>query len=97
MPDHTPGPWRVENILEGSNLPEGITLCITDEHDEDVAYLSPCDEKEMIANTRLIAAAPMLLFALKSIVADLPKRRNWLDPQTESLALDAIAQTNTGE
>ena len=67
---HTKGPWRIGSTRRDDN------------EDEDMAYLEICgptpgpiigecwklnsDEDEMVANARLIAAAPALLEALRA-------------------------------
>jgi len=65
-PKHTPGPWtlrqesdRFIHIVE-PNSDAGIAAVLT-EHDEDGLAIDQ-------ANARLIAAAPELLEALKSVV-----------------------------
>ena len=58
---HTPGPWdlnREYNCVE--KLSYGLAIC---------PKINGMTKKEAAANARLIAASPMLLDALKKIVA----------------------------
>ena len=72
MHTHTPGPWRVENWIY-QNAREVVTI----QTDKD-AIATACnlwrngDDStfEVMANARLIAAAPDLLAALEELCAD---------------------------
>jgi len=64
---HTPGPWRVEDDVQGcKNIFAGTDAFATVHADRDsVAYTHGIDEAEDAANARLIAAAPDLLAMLQ--------------------------------
>lgn len=79
----TPGPWSVDpkRLLRVCGLND-ITVATTG-----------CDDGQRDrweANARLIAAAPLLLEALKGLLENLPERRDWLDPDVERFAKAAI-------
>ncbi len=59
---HTPGPWEVRGEFIGPRLraDSGIQIKIA-------RVSGPLDDAETIANAKLIAAAPDLLFALKYV------------------------------
>lgn len=63
---HTPGPWGVEtkgskHFVDGS---DGLTVCVVDRQGVR------CNRAENEANAVLIAAAPELLAACKTLLAD---------------------------
>jgi hypothetical protein len=68
MTKHTPGPWQVKTAINGDRgiLSPGVGLLA-----ECFTAIRSFDEKtdEVIANARLIAAAPELLQALENLVA----------------------------
>lgn len=87
---HTPGPWEVIVRDNGSCL-------VTDQTGNMSVKVSHHTRRELrgvqsIANARLIAAAPELLFSIDRILRELPQRRDWLDPVTEQIAKAAIAK-----
>lgn len=94
---HTPGPWRhdAQNHQIRTGVPEESRR-FTGELIASVSPLCP----EMIANARLIAAAPELLEALKDaqeVLVD-PRRRNTIyanDPLWARMA-EAIAKATGG-
>lgn len=72
---HTPGPWRVGTVSLHANhfLRESAPRCVMagdeGEEPEDVAYVTLCEDEEMEANARLLAAAPDMLAALRDVEA----------------------------
>ena len=62
---HTPGPWRMDH--DGSNW-----MVVTDDYPEmvDVWGFNGMPAVEVVANVRLIAAAPDLLEALEALTAN---------------------------
>jgi hypothetical protein len=78
---HTPGPWR--SIIDDTGGQwSGWPLCITAENEDDRSVVrtggqwpyewdAATSQREAVANARLIAAAPDLLEALESLVANL--------------------------
>lgn len=62
---HTPGPWHLSPngryVRYGNNAPHGANICDTN------VFGGPPDEGA--ANTRLIAAAPVLLEQLQTAIA----------------------------
>lgn len=62
MSGHTPGPWRTEEQWHGTAIKADKRT---------VARTSPWSNREEQANARLIAAAPDLLAAVESLVADI--------------------------
>ena len=76
---HTPGPWRANGIHEQSPEPSAQTRAgaVSDDDGRVVAYL-PADgaegiqDRETLANARLIAAAPALLEACKGLLNAFP-------------------------
>jgi hypothetical protein len=81
---HTPGPWTIDDIQEGSVTPENDILgvgwqyktawiksgeIILAEVKAMTTHVFLHDFDEFSANTKLIAAAPELLQALKDMVA----------------------------
>ena len=61
MSKHTPGPWKV-NSYGQIQTPEG-TFRIK------VVVALPCSKDDVLANTKLISAAPDLLEALEEIIS----------------------------
>lgn len=63
---HTPGPWEVDDVLssQASNAISAPTWGMLATVSKGTAK---DDEKEALANARLIAAAPELLEALKAL------------------------------
>lgn len=53
-------------------------------------------EATLVADARLISAAPELLEALTRIMAELPTNLDWLDPHLEAEAKNAIAKATGG-
>lgn len=64
-PKHTPGPWRISNVLS-NRLQIGVK-------GEEIAALQYGENKE--ANAHLIAAAPEMLEALHLAVGHLEQRQ----------------------
>lgn len=61
-PNHTPGPWKIDPFAE---MTDEIAAIITDVNDVQVARVKHLHTKKEIANARLIAAAPELLFQVQ--------------------------------
>ena len=78
----TPGPWHV-NYSDFSQVKAA-----------NGAIVAACNRLSHLvnlqANANLIAAAPELYEALRSIINDLPSNRDWLDPTIERVAKDAL-------
>ena len=67
MTKHTPGPWRYSDQgvgPRGKSL--GIIVCTAKGLP---MFFMPRGKEELVANARLVAAAPELLEALKEVVA----------------------------
>jgi hypothetical protein len=54
------------------------------DHQGDYAHYDPCN-----------CTVCSLLYALQQIIGDLPANRDWLDPNIERMAKDAIAKAVT--
>ena len=73
--DHTPGPWHCPGInskygvsdWKQANITTGSEYApiIATVHTEEPTYLGEIDHNTMLANARLIAAAPDLLYELE--------------------------------
>ena len=97
MSKHTPGPW----LIEAQNCHFGDIATVHNTDEKWVTIYAPhwmetgMDEKEQSANARLIASAPELLEALKTVVlAGLPDGPGYVP--IEAMARAAIAKA-TGE
>lgn len=89
MSKHAPGPWRFHEKY-GTVVDKNNHVVISCSISLASGYV-PADDVSR-ANDRLISAAPELLESLERIVADLPVRRDWLDPVVERAAYAAIAK-----
>ena len=91
MSKHTPGPWY---IVEGD---EWTTDIATNTPEQGIWTVASANKRrdEYKANMRLIAAAPDLLYALEQIINDLPTNRDWLDPEIERFAKEALARAKS--
>ena len=68
MSEHTPGPWTQKLIGESASRDGHVWVYSgDDEGGRMVARISGYDDEQIIANARLIAAAPELLEALKGL------------------------------
>ena len=65
---HTPGPWELHSPTDGEPKTGDGTYCVTGWHGGVIAEITPKDGRNTPDNARLIAAAPELLAALKSMV-----------------------------
>jgi hypothetical protein len=90
---HTPGPWRVLYVLDTNRTEDRhrVTVCTPykytkPEHtpEQHVADCGRSDDQTALANARLIAAAPDLLYALRGIVNGTSP--NWLDIARAAIA-----------
>jgi len=63
--NHTPGPWRLSDGSPDVGVVTDEKLIAMVTNDED----SPMDVDEQLANSRLVAAAPDLLAALRRLLA----------------------------
>ena len=68
MSKHTPGPWKADDKGKAVFIPLRAHHC--EQLGIQVGFVSWEDDKESLANARLIAAAPELLEALKMGYAD---------------------------
>jgi len=68
MTQHTPGPWRLEGLMVNSHAMPGGSVCLMSNCDS-FGELSQAPNFE--ANARLIAAAPVMLDALKDALCSL--------------------------
>lgn len=85
---HTPGPWHIEDASYGQIICAGKV---------DVAVVRNADELPHHANARLIAVAPDLLNALKSMLRHVERAREsdllaCDDTGPEDMARDAISK-----
>jgi hypothetical protein len=62
---HTPGPWKADDKGKAVFIPLRAHHC--EQLGIQVGFVSWEDDKESLANARLIAAAPELLEALKEL------------------------------
>ncbi len=87
---HTPGPWSVFDYKEG-----GLTV-VSDTHG---AYVAKCDgisatigsAEELMANARLIAAAPDLLRLLEDAIPYIEEGEQFNKPSCRGLSKAARA------
>lgn len=100
---HTPGPWFFVERIDGYTQIEGDgCFQILDRENEQQANVlctrQPWPEKqaEMIANARLIAAAPELLAAAKRALNVLLAMGETPNPKNALGALDAAIKKATG-
>lgn len=88
---HTPGPW---NVIDGAVF---IANAVIVQHAAEFGEHVPTEERD--ANARLIAAAPELLEACQSIIAE-RHRQGWCDSlgilhKTEKAIAKATGQKAT--
>jgi hypothetical protein len=86
-PRRTDGPWEYDADASEVIAPH------CGYHDEPIATVSALDG-EGRGNGFLLAAAPELRLALARIVAELPQRRDWLDPDIERFAKLVLAKAD---
>jgi prepilin-type processing-associated H-X9-DG protein len=64
---HTPGPWTVDK-MPACDVPfRDVNILRADGHAAAVAIDADINEDELVANARLIAAAPDMLAALEAL------------------------------
>lgn len=80
--NHTPGPWIADSYYVG---PESLPTLVK------VNPNGPLGYEEILANARLIAAAPLMLKALQRITHPMA------DDEDLSFALEAIAKATGGQ
>ena len=72
MPQHTPGPWTIQDLPHQHDFRKGVEYVIRDARNCALAQVGHIDAihdgQESEANARLIAAAPMLLEALEGLI-----------------------------
>jgi hypothetical protein len=102
MSSHTPGPWELKEVAhEKTPFSERRVYRLEiiapqyfhgrRTHSRDICQmLDYCEWTDHPANARLIAASPELLWSLERIIEALPKNKDWLDPDVEKVARDAI-------
>lgn len=79
MSKHTPGPWL--NGQDGFNLGSGVVYGRhSNGNPKDVATIRGWGGEQQ-ANSRLIAAAPDLLYALEECISELEKYQNTSHPE----------------
>ena len=94
---HTPGPWIVEKTRIGRRGPITLVMVVAEEGGMPglIVNQGPIEPRD-IANARLIAAAPDLLEALKSVVYVSADGKAFgfhnLDTKTAQTAAAAIAK-----
>jgi hypothetical protein len=94
---HTPGPWKADDKGKAVFIPLRAHHC--EQLGIQVGFVSWEDDKEPLANARLIAAAPELLEALKlalsahgvMLLSD-PPQEAWKTYGVEQKARAAIAR-----
>lgn len=89
---HTPGPWVAVGYWVENPDDEAADICNCDPASMGQEHFGRSDE-EIVANARLIAAAPTLLEALCDMVSD----RDELSDATVQFAMNAIEQAVDGE
>lgn len=88
---HTPGPWRAVELSHGHMDPP---IRADDGDGRTVARVTgSCDGPTLVANARLIAAAPKLLAALELLTAHFSAWRNNEELVVMRNARAAIAET----
>lgn len=110
MSGHTPGPWRVYeqdivdkdqakrelcDLVEGTPDFQPCLVYVTDDDWNLATAVTGCGAKSK-ANARLIAAAPELLEALKTLISDDVNEGMMFSKRIE-LARDAIAKAEGRE
>lgn len=93
MSKHTPGPWRVNDQRESGVMNNGVYV-LGGRNNFVRVFDEWRDEEIQLANARLIAAAPELLDALKSVQAA-RQGHYWLNEITEKI--DAAIAKAMGE
>lgn len=86
MSKHTPGPWIAVGSwveVEDDDIPD---ICTCDPNHMGQASLPRSDE-EVVANARLIAAAPEMLEALEQFSGVMDRASDWPDTTSDMLAL----------
>ena len=101
MSDHTPGPWFFDDgeggryfphvVLGGRDPKSGIYITINTCNGRNGGPIEEC-----IANARLIAAAPDLLAALKSVLHWVPEKVATISHPAYEAARAAIAKAERG-
>jgi|ERR1700677_1504404 len=96
----TPGPWEVEYNEDDGAFSIVMGTYLVDPGCYDPVHYIPLYDglwpengdrfKEAQANAHLMASAPEMYTALIRIVAELPSKRDWLDPVTEAMAKGAL-------
>jgi hypothetical protein len=88
MSKHTPGPWKIEDLIEIEDLIDGEFPYSIETPYVTVAWVTGIGE-EAQANAQLIAASPTMYNALKTIIA-LPD--NFACPSVKNFAKEAIKE-----
>lgn len=93
---HTPRPWKVVTPMNVNHY--GITAVRSGEHIEiaRIRRQKPGERpREALANAKLIAAAPELLEALTTLVADYDNREVVTDPRPRLIEARAAIEAAT--
>jgi hypothetical protein len=103
---HTPGPWQVVPDGVNGDWPNGCEIAIDDarglagERDYYLASVVHGDPDELLANARLVAAAPELYEALRVMVERMERTgrdvENELDKRITASARAALAKVEGG-
>lgn len=89
--NYTKGPWKAEG---NSVFKDEWRNPIATSYDPD--YTNQLNDVSK-ANAQLISAAPEMYEALRWLVNDLPKNRDWLSPDLEKLMKQALAKAEGKE
>jgi hypothetical protein len=87
--EHTPGPWKTESTLIWAPDAKAVIAQVSELRTSDTVKFTPPsisspDFHEIVANARLIAAAPELLGALEAIA------KMHIDGDTDHAQLSAL-------
>lgn len=89
MADHTPGPWTIQRYGDGDSL------VIHSDADNRVCFMATAgsygDPAIIAADARLIAAAPDLLAALRTLYREIDDRHHGRMPDEVQHAMDDAA------
>jgi hypothetical protein len=87
----TPGIWKWYWRINGLEADCGVYAEEVEGHAVSVCRAPRYEREEQWKdNATLICKAPRLHYLLRQIMSDLPKRRDWLDPEIEKEAKDIL-------
>jgi len=89
--NHTPGPWKLAKINDENGH---LTHFVTNDDDSIITYALPRTfaDEELMANARLLAAAPELLEVCKGIAKLAEGQGHWNMLEIAGFAKTAIAK-----